>query len=439
MKIREKKVDSTVAPITDPNFKPVLVDNLEVKPLKEDERGKMFILREPNSSNYIKVHESVLSVLKNFDGTKSIEDISRIIKDAKLPLDAHELISLLAEEGFIANLPSAKTEKKGDIFSFEIKLFTITERHMAFLRRLFFFVKSRVFQIFYAIFLALGFSFFVYNFPYIFPIVIAVFNPEGPLSPLLISIATFYLVEIAHELAHALLYYNYGGRSAEIGIEFHFFIPFFYTLTPDAIWMETRKQIWIFLAGPLTSLFFAEVFTFLTIFENTLRSVWAAHAFFWHISALVTLTPIIKTDGYFIVQALTKFPNLLEHGVDTLVKTFQMMIGRISPKEFKEHLSQYSATEKKVLKLYLPLFPVVTCILIYVFVFTALQFNIIGVLALTPKVMSGAVQGVKPYVVWALYVSSIIFSFIGITGTIINTLRRLGHGKQDGIVPRGEA
>lgn len=279
----------------------------------------------------------------------------------------------------------------------------------------------------------------MYNFPYIFSIVIAVFNPEGPLSPLLISMGTFYFIEIAHELAHALSYYNYGGKSAEIGIEFHFFIPFFYTLTPDAVWMETRKQIWIFLAGPLTSLFFAEVFTFLTIFENTFRSVWAAHAFFWHISALVTLTPIIKTDGYFIVQAVTKFPNLLEHGVDTLVKIFKMIFGRISSEEFKEHLSQYSAAEKKVLKLYLPLFPVVTCILIYVFVFTALHFGIIEVLALTPKLMSGAVQGVKPYVVWVLFVSSIIFSFIGIIGTIINTLRGLGRGRQDRIVPSSEA
>lgn len=415
-----KNETSDVSAVIDAKFKPILIDDLEVKLLKEDERGKMFIIRASESSNYIKIHESVLNLLKHFDGTKSIEDLSQIVKDTKIPLDIHELVNMLAEEGFIKNIKVPSKKRKGDIFSFNIKLFTFTERQMDVFERTFFFVGSRFFWVFYVIFTVIGFSLFLQHFPQIFAFVISLMNPEGPLHPLFISLAFFYVVEITHEIAHAVAYYHYGGKSTEIGIEFHFFIPFFYALTPDAVWMETKRQVAIFLAGPLTSLFFAEIFTFLFVFEPTLRYLWAAHSFFWHISTLVTLSPIIKTDGYFVVQAITKFPNLLEHGVDALIKSFKVLLGKLSLKEFKEHISQYSSSERKILKVYVPLFPTVTCILVYVFVFTGLELGITTVLSMTPQVITGKVHGIKPYVIWTLYVSSIIFSMVGIVGTLVN-------------------
>ncbi|MEM2105493.1 MAG: hypothetical protein QXV21_03370 [Candidatus Bathyarchaeia archaeon] len=424
MKNKNEDANNTISAVINVKFKPVLIDNLEVKLLKEDERGKMFIIRATESSNYIKIHESVLDILKNFNGTKSIEEISQITRDAEIPIDIHELVKLLAEEGFLKNVSPPPKKKKNDIFSFSIKLFTLTEKHMATLKKAFSFVGSRVFWVFYAVFVTISFFLFIQNFPQIFSFVTSLMSPEGPLLPLFISSILFYVVEIAHEFAHAISYYHYGGKSAEIGLEFHFFIPFFYASTPDAIWMETRKQVMIFVSGPMASLFFAEMFTLLFIFEPTFRYIWAAHAFFWHISTLVTLSPIIKTDGYFIVQAVTRFPNLLEHGIDTLVKTLKVLVRKLSLGELKEHISQYSFSERRVLKFYIPLFPVVTCILVYVFVFTALEFGIVTVLNMTPQVITGNVYGIKPYVIWALYVSSIAFSIVGIIGTIVNTVGR---------------
>jgi len=419
-----KNRGNTLAVVSIPTFKPVLIDNLKIKFLKEDERGKMYILRNPNNSKYIKMHESVLEILKTIDGNKSIADISQTIKDTNVQVDAQELVKLLAEEGFIKNINLPKKKEKGDIFSFKIKLFTMNERHMAFLQEVFFFVRSRVFQIFFAVFCAVGFSLFVYNFPSIFSTVVSLLSPEyTPLLPLFISFMAFYIVEFAHEFAHAVTYYHYGGKSSEIGIEFHFLIPFFYTSTLDAIWMEARKQIAIFIAGPIVSLFCAEVFTLLFIFEPTLQYLWASHAFFWHISAFITLSPIIRTDGYFIVQAVTKFPNLLEHGAETLTKAFQVLIRKVSLKEFKEHLSQYSDQERKMLEMYVPLFPIIASILMFVFVFTSLQFGFAQVLSMTPQILAGTVEGVKPYVLWVLYVFSIIFSFVGIIGTLRNIIR----------------
>jgi len=423
MNTERKKLNNLIEVTNEPTFKPTLIDNLQIKLLKKDERGRMYILRNPNNSKYIKMHESVLEILKIFNGEKSIKEISQAIEDSKLPVNANELVKLLAGEGFIKNINPSKRKERGDIFSFRIKLFTITERRMAFLERLFSFVKRRDFKVIYAVFCVIGLSLFVYNFPRIFLITVILMSPETSLLPLFFSFISAYLVEFAHEFAHAISYHHYGGKSSEIGIEFHFFIPFFYTSTPDATWMEIREQIVIFLVGPMTSLFFAEIFTLLFIFEPTLQYLWAVHSFFWHLSALITLSPIIRTDGYFVVQAVTKFPNLLEHGADTLTKAFQILIRKISLKEFKEHMAQYSAYERKILKIYVPLFPVVTSLFVFVFVFAGLQFGMVEMLNMTPQILSGTAQGVKPYVLWVIYVSSIVFSLLGIIGTFINTLR----------------
>lgn len=420
-----KKTNQILSATSDSSFRPILIDNLETKLLKEDERGKMYLLRNPNNSKYIKMHESVWGILKTLDGSKSIGDLSQAIKDANVQVDACELVKLLAEEGFVANIEAHKGKDRGDIFSFKIKLLTMTEKRLAFLEKVFLPVRSRIFQIFYAAFLAVSFSLFIYSLPQIFSTVVDFLSPDTALLPLFYSTIFFYLVEFAHEFAHAVSYYHYGGKSSEIGIEFHFLIPFFYTSTPDATWMKTRKQIIIFLAGPMVSLFFAGVFTFLFVFEPTLRYLWASHAFFWHISTLITLSPIMRTDGYFMVQAATKFPNLLEHGVDTLAKAFQVLIRKVSIKELKEHWSQYSANERKILKIYLPFFPIVASALVFVFVFMGLQLGMFQVLNMTPQILAGAAQGVKPYVLWVSYVASLVFSLVGIVGTLVNVFKKV--------------
>jgi hypothetical protein len=419
-----KSEDTLHKTLNDPTFKPVLIDNLETRILKKDERGKMYVLRNPNNSKYVKMHESVFDKLKIFNGENSVEDISKTMKEAELPVDGQELVKLLAEEGFIKNISFPQKKDRGDVFSFKIKLFTMTEKSMGALEKAFFFVKTQIFQVFYAAFLVTCFSLFVYNFPSIFSEMISMLSPDTALLPLLVSTLIFYVVEFAHEFAHAVAYYHYGGKTSDIGIEFHFLIPFFYTSTLDATWMKIRDQIIIFMAGPMASLVFAETFTLLFIFEPTFRVVWAANAFFWHLSTLITLSPIIRTDGYFTLQAVAKFPNLLDHGVDTLKKAFQTVMRKVSLKDFREHISQYSAHERRILKFYVPLFPIITFILIYTFVFTVFQIGFIQVLNMTPQIITGTVQGIKTYVLWLTYVASLVFSFVGVIGTLMNIIER---------------
>jgi hypothetical protein len=406
-------------------FKPILIGNMETKLLKEDERGKLYLLRNPNNSSYIKVHESVYEIIKMFDGSRTLNDLQKEISTRNIPLNISELITILAEEGFLQNLDSSQKKKSSDVFSFKIKLFTLSEKHMAVLSKIFSFVANPLFKSFYIVFCIFGLALFVYNFPSVFSQIINAMNPMTPLEPLLLSIVFFYFVEFAHEFAHAVSYHSFGGKSTEIGIAFDFLIPFFYASTPDIRWMKLRENITVLLAGPLASLFFAEGFMVLFLFENSLRPLWAVQTLFWHVSALITLSPIVRTDGYYVVQAVTKFPNLLHHGLSNLAHIFKLIFRKISLKEYREYLSQYSTSERKILTVYTVVLPTGAFVLAYFFVFLTLNIGIHDMLLLTPLILSGTTFNLKTYVLWIMYVFSIALMLVGIGGTVINELKRI--------------
>ena len=407
-----------------PTFKPVLIDDVKVKLLKEDERGKFYLLSNMENSSHLKVHESVYNVVQKFNGDNTVADIERQLSEISTSSDTYELINLLAEEGFIKNLKHLQKRKSSDIYSFKIEIIHLDSEDLAKLCKIFSFVKSPVFRLFYVLFCGIGFFFFLYTIQSIFPASLEVAKPETPIIPLLLSIPIFYLVEISHELAHAATYHFWGGRSSSVGLEFHFFTPFFYTDTLDARRMDVRKNIFIFLSGPLTSLFFAETFTYLYLLNGPWRELWAVNALVWHMSTLVTMSPIIRTDGYFILQAALKFPNLIQHGSANSVKIMQLLFRRISLSEYRDHLSQYSVSERRILKVYTLVFLVGVFILSYLYVFLAIQLGIIELLLLTPKILTGMAPNIKAYVLWILYIYGTVFSFIGIVGTVTKALRR---------------
>ena len=406
-----------------PTFKPVSIDAVKVKLLKEDERGKFYLLSNMENSRHLKVHESIYNVIKMFNGENTIADIERQLCELGNPFDLSKLINLLAEEGFIKNLKHFQKQKSSDIFSFKIKIFNLDSDDMAKLCKIFSFVKSPIFRWFYVLFCGIGFFFFLYNIQDIFSVSLEIGKLETSIFPLLLSMPIFYLVEIAHEIAHAGTYHFYGGISSSVGLEFHFLIPFFYTDTLDARQMDVRKNIFIFLSGPLTSLFFAQTFTYLYLLNGAWRELWAINALFWHISTLITMSPIIRTDGYFIMQAVLKFPNLIQHGTANFVKIMQLLFRRISLSEYRDHLSQYSVSERRILKVYTLTFLVGVSILTYLYVFLVIQLGIIDLLLLTPKILTGMAPNIKAYVLWILSIYSIIFSFIGIVAAVTKAFK----------------
>ena len=418
-------VESDSAFQIDSSFKPVLISNMQARFFKEDSRGKFYLLRNLENSRYLKVHLSVYQLIQMFDGVNTLADIERKMQNEEISVDLVQLLKVLAEEGFIANLKEHQTRENGDRLSFKIKLLRLSPQRLDKLCNIFRFTKSPYFRIIYFVFFVSSFSLFLYNLPSIFSTTIEIFAPETSIYPMLLSIPMSYLVEIAHELAHAGTYHSFGGQSTNVGIEFHFFVPFFYTDTPDARWMKAKEKIIVFLAGPLTSLFFAQLFTCLYLLEAQWKVLWAAQAFFWHMSTLVTLIPLIRTDGYFIMQELVKFPNLAQHGTSNLVQMVKCVFRRISFKDYTTYLSEYSASERKILVIYTVLLPIWVFTSVYMFVFLAVKFQLTTILLWTPKILTGEVSNVKVYALWILYIGTTLSIFLaGIIGSLSKALRR---------------
>lgn len=405
-------------------FRPILINDVQVKLFKEDERGKHFILRNLRNSKYIKMHESIYEIVQMLNGSNTVGEIEQIIRDRNLPLTSKDLLAILAVDGFIENLePSQETNR--DPFSVKMKLFSLDEKYMEKLHRLFSYVGSQAFRIFYVVFCIPGILLFTINLSTIVPSASELLKPETPIVPFLILFPCLFILVAAHELAHALVYHHYGGKSLKVGLESHFLIPFVYTDTPDARWMTEKENVSIFLSGPLTSLFFAELFTYLFLVNTEFRSLWATTALFCHLTVMLNLTPIFRTDGYFILQASLKIPNLLEHGMTNFTQMLKLLFRKISLNEYKSHLSQYSRFERKVIMTYSLIVPIVIILWGSTSIILAFYLGMAKIFTLSAQILTGSTSSIKAYILWGLALLAAVTLTIGIVGTIAKLIKRL--------------
>lgn len=212
--------------LVESSFKPKIIENMQITFLKEDERGKFYVIRNPGNSRYIRLHESVCNIIKMFNGVNTVADIEKKISNENLSLDVQELLTLLAEDGFIENLRSRLKEQEDEYHSFKMKLFSLDAKIMDKLVGPFSFVRTRFFMFFYILFCAGGLILFLINIQPIFSDVIEVWKPQTSLLPLLIGVPLLYLVSLIHEMSHAVAYHSLGGKSVNMGLEFHFMMLF---------------------------------------------------------------------------------------------------------------------------------------------------------------------------------------------------------------------
>jgi len=407
------------------SFKPKIMDGVEIKFFKKDERGKFYLMRNPNTLEFLKIHEYAYEAIKMFDGTKTVGEIENALTKRGIEIETQKLVEFLSKEGFIEHQVQSRQRKSEEKwYSFQIKVATIKELYMKKIADFFSFVHTLPFKVFYTIFCVTGLTIFISNFPSFLAVLATMARIELPLYVFLTTLALFYVLRVFHELAHALVYSFYGGESAEMGIEFHFLMPLAYTDTPDVYWMKSRERIMVLAAGPLLNLFVAEIFVMITFLGITPTILWATTALFLHVDILLCLIPVMRTDGYYILQTSLKFPNLLEHGMSNIVKISNLIFRKISLTDYKNYLSDYSTRERKVLMAFTLVFPVVLLALIYFGVILALKAGVIAIISLTPQILTGTVSNIETYAIWLLYLTSIAFMSYGIVGSVIRLLKK---------------
>lgn len=410
--------DSEQGSDIDSNFKPILADDIEVRFFKSDQRGDFFLARNPRNARYIKVHTSAKTLMEHLDGTTTMADLEQTTH-----IDLYKFITILARGGFLANM---KAEKKDEPFyTVKFPIFKSNKTIFINIYKFFSFVGSKPFKIGYTLFVGTATLLFFMHLPEAFHYTVMNFDIGVPLRFILLLLLISYVVELAHEFAHTGASFNHGAEPGDVGIVFHFLILFFYVETPDTRMLSTKGNLDTFLAGPLTSILAAAICTYVFVLTDYYPLVWGASAFIWYTSALITLSPFMETDGYYIVEHLLEFPNLLSHAIFYLRLCLFRFLNRISKEDYRKALSGYTPQELKIMKIFAIFMPIQIGILVYFFFFLSIKINVFHILDLAPLILSGNHSyGIKAYFLLFVYGLALIVGACAAVTTVYRFFTR---------------
>lgn len=349
-------------------FKPKLARDVQIRFFKQDERGRFYIIGRKNKKSYLKVHEVGREIVGMLDGNTSVADIEEALRAKDVEVDLSRFIKLLGEKGFLEDEQALEKQNKTNSLIFHhIPLFKRTDPFL-----------KKIYSVFYKFFRRKVFIFLVLTNLAIFLMFLgALFTGYIQLKDFFfIDNSVFFAVTIylllimpflvvIHELAHGIVCFHYGGRPQEMGIAFFFFIPVFYMDTTDT-WMLNKKQsMMVFLAGPVSTFFIGNFLFVLSILLPTpyispLRMI----AFGSYLVVLMGFNPMVGSDGYYILQALTDFPNLSSHAWRYVSMWCKRVFSLTSIDSYKEYMTSYSRREKSILNIYAPFVFVINVVLI---------------------------------------------------------------------------
>ncbi|UCG35918.1 MAG: hypothetical protein JSV64_04595 [Candidatus Bathyarchaeota archaeon] len=328
--------------------------------MKEDERGKFYIIGISQQSIFLRVHQVGKDIIESLDGFTSVAEISDDLRKRNVDVDLQRFISDLGNEGFIENYPFPQSKKKGDgkLRVWYMPFLKNPEKTLNLFHRFLLHFNKRILLNLFLLFNILAVIFFVAS-VFLGFLHLQFFSLEESsfLAFMIYMLLIFPLLGLAHELAHAVICFHYGGKPNEIGIAVYLFTFFFYAETSDIWLFDKKKSILVFLAGPLATLFIGNV-SFL-IYISLQTSAWSQLflmvAFASYLSVLSGLNPLIEADGCYILQALVVFPNIHSHLWSYASSWLKRSFGLSSEKEFEDFTSTYSKAERKTLRIYTPL------------------------------------------------------------------------------------
>lgn len=423
---KESEAESTKI---DSLLRPKLEKHVRIVFYKEDERGRFYLLTHPQRRRNIKLNALGYKIVQMFDGNNSLSEIERELSRKGIRLDVYRFTEFLAARGFIENLQRELPDIE-QIDTVKYPLMNPKSRWVLRGYHMFKFILSKPFLIFYVLFCGAALSLFLLTLPKIVMDAANLFHPDTPAACFIVAMTLFLVVEFLHEFSHAATYYSMGGTPQAIGFCYHFLIPFFYSEVPGIHLFTPKKSITVLLAGPLSTVFFGSMFVILHVFsESTLRSAWAVLSIACFFSALFTLAPFVKTDGYYLLESLLRFPNFHTHALRNIFNSIKRMLGFISRQEHDKLRSRYSKFERRFLDIYCVFLPFGMFGMIYVSVFMALQVAIPSILAITSQLKSiPELMTPKAYVFLLVSFFMAILILHGVVVTITRAVKRRKKG-----------
>ena len=336
MSTRSRDLSAFYELIYNPSYSPSRSDNAHIEKLEID--GKpTFVLMKESTGEYYEVDEVTNAVWNLLNGRKTIRDISVEVTKTDSPIsekEVRDIVVSLAEEGTIESTEPEIEQKRVELvsaFQLDVRLLKDCSKSLAgffkVTRRL---IRKQELTVAIAIGIV-GVVLFSGTFIRIFSNT-SIFEVEGST---LIGLLFYGLLVLSpayavHELSHAAVCDYYGGRPRALGTGLYYLAPFFYVDTSDSWRLPRRARIMISTAGPLVDVVIASLLTIWSYFvaPGFGRNLLQISAFLCFYGTLVNLSPVIETDGYYILTELVKVSNLRDESFGYIKKVVLSKLGR---------------------------------------------------------------------------------------------------------------
>jgi hypothetical protein len=290
-----------------------------------------------STGEYFEVDETTNAIWNLVDGKKTVKEVfveAKKTDDSLTERDVKDVIVSLAEEGTIESTEPEIEQKRVEVvsmFQLDVHLLRNSSESLAW----FFKITRRLGgkqELPIAVGIGiLGIAFFAGTFVQIFAdssrFELAGSTLLGLVFYQMIVLLPVYLI---HELAHAAVCDYYGGKPLELGTGLYYLAPFFYCNTSDSWRLGRRARIMISLAGPLSTIVIASFFVLGSYVTPAGfgRNVLQIAAFFGLYGTLINFSPVIETDGYYILADVLNIPNLRDESLSFVKRVFLRKLGR---------------------------------------------------------------------------------------------------------------
>jgi len=337
--IESRDVSAIYDILYNPTYRPRASPTAHVERLTVDGQPS-FVLMKEAEAEYYDIDSKTNAVWQLLDGRRTIQEIFEEAKrsdDALTEKEVKDIVVSLADEGIIESTEPKVRRKRVELasaFQLDIHLLKDSSKSLAGLfgvtRRL---IRREELPVALLI-AALGFVLFYNNFVHIFgdP---SVFQVAGStvLGFFFYELLVMLPVYAVHELSHAAVCDYCGAKPREIGTGLYYLAPYFYCDTSDSWRLSRRARIMISLAGPLSTVTIGALLVFWSYFVPTgyEQNIMRVAAFFCYYGTLINFSPVIETDGYYILADVLNIPNLRDEAFSYIKRFFRKAFRRHVP------------------------------------------------------------------------------------------------------------
>ena len=335
MAIQSRDVSAIYEILYNPTYRPRASPGAHIEELTVDGEPSFVLMKEPEAE-YYDVDNKINTIWRLLDGKKTAKEIYEEAKKTEGTLTEKEVkdtLVSLAEEGVIEGTEPELKRKRVELasaFQLDIHLLKDSSKSLAWLFRV---TRSLIRREELPIALgiaALGFLFYYNTFLRIFADP-TVFEVAGStvLGFFFYELLVMLPVYAVHELAHAAVCDYYGAKPREIGTGLYYLAPYFFCDTSDSWRLPKRARIMISLAGPLSTVTIGSFLVFWSylIAPGTEQNVLRVAAFFCYYGSLINFSPVIETDGYYILADVLGIPNLRDESFSYIKRSLRRLMG----------------------------------------------------------------------------------------------------------------